>query len=319
MADDYDYNFFKDIHKYKIYKDLVNTIDTSSTEFNNCNFDKNDFLEKDIEFAQKLCKKFKYLYQLITADKHNMLTKVDKKYEYTNYWLNYELEQNKKYPLISAELLYHKLKEKDQNFDENNLQHTIHNISEVHLNNMKILEKLYVNYFELHDIIFVYVTSNKSCSTYSNICYEQYEEAIKGCTNPNSSNFCKALEEYRETHEQLLQMNEIFRKCPSDELKKLTKNEKAIREEMDRAVQSVLGIHPSRPSEAHTGITAVTVIGVSLAVSVSIILLYMFTPFGSWLRHRIKRYIAIYKNSQDEIHNINLNSEEYTIRYNSIQ
>ncbi|SBT54375.1 PIR Superfamily Protein [Plasmodium ovale wallikeri] len=319
MADDYDYNFFKEIHKYKIYKNLVNTNDASSMEFNNCNFDKNDFLEGDIEFAQKLCKKFKYLYQLITADEYHMLSEIYKKYEYTNYWLNYELKQDKKYSHISAKEFYKKLKGKDKDFDENNLQDTIHNISEVQLNNMKILEKLYVNYFELQDIIFVYVTRNKECSTYSNICYEQYEEAIKDCTNLNSTNFCKALEEYREKHELLLEMNTNLRICQNDELKKLPKNEEAIKEEMDRALQSVRDIHPSQPSEAYTGITTATVISVSLAVSVSIILLYMFTPFGSWLRHRIKMYIGIYKNSQDEIHNINLNSEEYTIRYNSIQ
>lgn len=271
----FQYNLFKDISKYKIYKDSVNENYITSTEVNNCNFDNNDFLEKDIEFAEELCKKFKYLYQLITADKYNMLSEINKKYEYTNYWLNYELKQDKKYSHISAEEFYQKVKGKNKDFYENNLQDTIQDISEVHLNNMKILENLYVNYFELHDIISVYKTSNKSCSTYSNICYEQYEEAIKDCTNPNSTNFCKALEEYRETHEQLLQMNEFYRKCPSDELKKLPKNEKAIREEMDRALQLVRGIHPSHPSEAHTGITAVTVIGVSLVISVSIFLLYM--------------------------------------------
>ncbi|SBT58092.1 PIR Superfamily Protein [Plasmodium ovale wallikeri] len=316
---DYNYDFFKKINEYKIYQSMLNTTDVSTIGVDKCIFDENDFSPENIDLAQNICKNFKYLYHLINKDEHEMLSNIDNKFEYANYWLNYELEENKKYLHISSEKFYQKLKEKDQTYEENKLQIKIRNVDEVHLDFMKILEKLYINYYGLYNIIILHSIKDKPCAHYSQICHDEYEKAIKDCTNPNSTNFCKALEEYRETHEQLLQMNEFYGKCPSDELKKLTKNEEAIKEEMDRALQSVPGIHPSHPSEAHTGITAVTVIGVSLAVSVSIILLYMFTPFGSWLRHRIKRYIWIYKNSQDEIHNINLNSEEYTITYNSIQ
>ncbi|SBS89181.1 PIR Superfamily Protein [Plasmodium ovale curtisi] len=52
-----------------------------------------------------------------------MLSRIYKKFEYTNYWLNYELQQNKKYPHISAEELYQKLKGKNKDFDENNLKY----------------------------------------------------------------------------------------------------------------------------------------------------------------------------------------------------
>lgn len=91
-----------------------------------------------------------------------MLSRIYKKFEYTNYWLNYELQQNKKYPHISAEELYQKLKGKNKDFDENNLKVKIRNISEVDLNNMKILEKLYLNYYEFYKTISVYVTGNNT-------------------------------------------------------------------------------------------------------------------------------------------------------------
>ncbi|SBT57129.1 PIR Superfamily Protein [Plasmodium ovale wallikeri] len=319
MADDYNYDFFKDINEYMIYQRMVNTTDVSTMGVDKCIFDEHDFSAENIEFAQNLCKKFKYLNQLITKDEFEMLSKIDNKFEYTNYWLNYELEENKKYPHISSEKFYQKLKGKDKTYEENNLQIKIRNIDKVHLGFMKTLEKLYINYNGLQNIIFVSSQRDKTCAYYSQMCYDEYENSIKVCTNPNSTNFCKALEDYREKYEVLCIMNDSMNKCPSSELKTLSKNEKAIRQQLDNAAQLQFGILPGYSSDGYTGMTAITVIGVILSLSLSLFLLYVFTPFGSWLRHRIKRYVGIYKNSQDEINNINLNNEEYTIRYNSIQ
>ncbi|SBT58134.1 PIR Superfamily Protein [Plasmodium ovale wallikeri] len=319
MADDYNYDFFENINEYKIYESKVNTTEVSTICVDKCIFDEHDFSEEKIELAQNICKKFKCLYQLITKDEHNMLSNIDNRFEYANYWLNYELEENEKYLHTSSEEFYKKLKEKDQKYEENNLQIKIRNIDKVHLGFMKTLEKLYINYNGLQNIIFVSSQKDKTCAYYSQMCYDEYENAIKDCTDPNSNNFCKALEYYREKYENLCIMNDTMKKCPSSELKTLSKNEKAIRQELDKAAQLLFDILPGYSSDGYTGITAITVIGVILA----------FTPFGSWLRPRIQRYIRVYKNLQGEIHKrgshnseryyTNSNNEKYNIIYNSIE
>ncbi|SBS93758.1 PIR Superfamily Protein [Plasmodium ovale curtisi] len=120
-----------------------------------------------------------------------------------NYWLNYELEENKKYPHTSSEKFYQKLKGEDQTYEENNLQIKIRNIDKVHLGFMKTLEKLYINYYGLYNIIIVPSIKNKTYAYYSQICHDEYEKAVKVCTNPNSTNFCKELEDYREKYKDL--------------------------------------------------------------------------------------------------------------------
>lgn len=66
-----------------------------------------------------------------------------------------------------------------------------------------------------------------------------------------------------------------MKKCPSSELKTLSKNEKAIRQELDKAAQLLFGILPGYSSEGYTRMTAITVIGVILALILLTFLLYM--------------------------------------------
>ncbi|SBT01615.1 PIR Superfamily Protein [Plasmodium ovale curtisi] len=328
MSDDYNYDFLKDIDKYIIYQSTVNQTDVSTIDVKDCNFDKNDFSEDKIEFAQNLCKKIKYLYQLITEDKRSILLKVKTDLGYINYWLNDELNKNSSHFHIPAEEFYGKLKIKDDKYDQIDLKSKIRNIDEVHLNNMKILEKMYVNYSELHKIIILSEGVKNKCSSYSQICYDEYEKAVKVCTNTNPTNLCNALEEYRGKYEQLYKMNEFFKRCPSDKLKKLPKNEAAIRQ-VEKAARLELGILPSHPSDRNTSVIAITVIGVIFATFTFLFLLYMFTPFGSWLHPRIKKYIKFYRNLQrekhqsathnSELYHANSNNELYNIRYNFIQ
>ncbi|SBT51527.1 PIR Superfamily Protein [Plasmodium ovale wallikeri] len=328
MSDDYNYDFFKDIDKYTIYQSTVNQTDVSTIDVKDCNFDKNDFSEDKIEFAQSLCKKIKYLYQLITEDNLHILLTVKTDLGYINYWLNDELNKNSSHFHITAEEFYRKLKIKDAKYDQIDLKNKIRNIDEVHLNNMKMLEKMYVNYSELHKIIIVSAGEKNMCSRYSQVCYDEYEKAVKDCTNPNPTTLCNALEEYRKKYEHLYKMNEFLKRCPSDKLRKLPKNEEAIRQ-VEKVSQLELGILPTHPSDRNTSAIPITVIGVIFATFLFLFLLYMFTPFGSWLRPRIKKYIKFYRNLQrekhqsathnSEIYSANSNNELYNIRYNSIQ
>ncbi|SBT30952.1 PIR Superfamily Protein [Plasmodium ovale wallikeri] len=322
------YDFFKDIKNYMTYNKLIETTDVNTINDNKCDFNEEDFSLETIDFAKNLCKKFKFLYQNIDEDPYRAFSESTKNFAYTNYWLNIELNKKGTNNILAKDF-YNKIKRKDADFDKNNLENIINDIDESELNNMKILDALYTNYYEIGNVSVKPSPEGKSCLHYSQICVDEYEKIIINCPDNEETPLCNILEDYREIYEGLQGFISSLGNCKSADLIELPDYNAAIKKKQMIRVNSDLGSHETHSSDGNSGITIITVIGIILGIFSFLYLLYMFTPFGTWLRPRIQRHIKIFKffeNHRDrnlgtnyENDDTNSNIESYNIGYRSFQ
>ncbi|SCA60440.1 VIR protein [Plasmodium vivax] len=188
-----EYEFFENMDKFHIYEavKLVNngTYDTSSPEnglFINCIY--NSFNR----FDKKVCNKFNNLISLLcnrksSLDKNKALNNSD--YKYLNFWVNREISSKGSTDNVTIEEFSNNTKdENEQCFDREILRSILNFIHPFDHRRMNILDDLYKNYYEMHEIIF----SNRSekieeCLEISQKCIEKYKAAIGGLGNTKDS------------------------------------------------------------------------------------------------------------------------------------
>ncbi|KMZ77064.1 hypothetical protein PVIIG_05245 [Plasmodium vivax India VII] len=150
-------------------------------------------------------------------------------YEYLNYWLNVELENNKdKFSEIKKELIQHMKKDANSCFNKDTFKEKLHHIEKSDFEYMNILDNLYKNYAEI--IIMGTMGSNGQegqCYKYSEKCYNNYESAIM--KNPGkNTDFYKALQKFKEKYISLYDYDMLVGICDTKELKKLRSDEEIL-------------------------------------------------------------------------------------------
>ncbi|SBT00023.1 PIR Superfamily Protein, partial [Plasmodium ovale curtisi] len=313
-----------DIKNYMIYKKLIEITDVNTIIDNKCDFNEEDFSLETIHFAKNLCKQFKFLYQNIDEDSYSAFSKSTKNFAYTNYWLNIELNKKGTNNILAKDF-YNKIKGKDEDFDKNNLVNIINNIDEFELGNMKILDTLYTNYYEIRNVSVSPSPEGKSCLHHSQISVDAYEKIIINCPDNEDTALCNILEDYREKYEGLQGLISSLGNCKSADLIELPDYKAAIKKKQMLHMDSDLGSQGTHSSDRSAGITSITALGIIFGIFLFLYVLYMFTPFGTWLRPQIQRYIKIFKffeNQRDrksgpnyENDHTNSNIESYNIGY----
>ncbi|SBS89523.1 PIR Superfamily Protein [Plasmodium ovale curtisi] len=228
---------------------------------------------------------------------------------YANYWLNNKVRNNngelEEYASNFFEIFSSSAY---MDFIPSECKKYIYNLGEDKFKKMKILFTYYNDYnnFRMNKKI----KPNLSC-TYAQNCANIYKDNIIKCST-FEDDFCTKLKEFKNTLMQELKSPGI---CTA---------EQEIILSIDRTMaESSSQKGSEEPTQAST-ISAST-FGTTMGVPLVLLLLYKFTPFGSWLSPQIgniKNRFNISDNEQnDSLFNyseLNSSNEQYNVPYNII-
>ncbi|SBT53955.1 PIR Superfamily Protein [Plasmodium ovale wallikeri] len=151
---------------------------------------------------------------------------------------------------------------------------------------------------------------NLSC-TFANKCANMYKEHIVNCSTL-SDEFCTKLKEFKDT---LMEQLKSLGICAAEQELILS---------IDRTMAESSSQKQSEESTPASTISAST-FGTTMGVPLILLLLYKFTPFGSWLSPQIgniKNRFNIADNEQNEslfnYSELNSSNEQYNVPYNII-
>ncbi|SBT57583.1 PIR Superfamily Protein [Plasmodium ovale wallikeri] len=287
-----------------------NDVKTSMTFFNNVQ-------------AKDICEEFKFLYKSFSTYPDGKTVKNDPFSYYDcyflNYWLNDKLRENVSNDSIMVEEFYEEIKNKDKNFfsKTNDLEAYLHVIDPTVLENMKLLYKLYDNAVNIMSIINTQNYTDeeeknkyhKSCSEYTNECDKKYKEAMDRCFNSNDD-FYNALKNFKDAYD-------IIAKPISNESNACYSGNFLYFPEYD----------PVPEKEKEKRIMTIKISSILSVLSLTLPLIYKFTPFGPFLRAKINmvkdRWMNPDKNGEEllplstDIEDIIFDNENYNIGYYS--
>ncbi|SCO74580.1 hypothetical protein, conserved [Plasmodium vivax] len=197
-----DYDFFKRIDEYikneQEAEKAFLPVETSEA----CNSFKDDSNFLKITNPEIICKKFKNLFNTLSSFKRNLQISphYDNDCRFINYWLNDKLRNDSTNDTNYVKKFYVKLQE-DNEFDkEKLLNNKIYDINYGELKNLRVLYNLYDNLYKIIAIMGDEpVSKSYTCAYYTYTCIEEYKEAKIFC-NDESSTFCKALDEFRDSY-----------------------------------------------------------------------------------------------------------------------
>ncbi|SBT01926.1 PIR Superfamily Protein [Plasmodium ovale curtisi] len=320
------YDFFKYFNEYIEYEKSVETGWNVPAYKNQCALNGRIFTGEH-NGEEVICAKLKCFYNslfhpLSNGDKHNEYA------QYINFWLNNQLKDNQAFS-TTIDSFYNKVKYTSFLFDRQNLlEGKIYDITDEQFKNMKFLNDLYRNYYNILIITKARISEN-NCLEYSTKCVQVYEEAIKKCPS-DSSTFCKALKSFKEKYEtinnpkSLKNCNQIAllalpeHKAPETERRMPQEGELISMEESNQAE------HASIPYFSYV----FGFIGAILGIFFTILILYKYTPLGSGLFCGTIKKKKIHTNLEEaynkellldnsEFEYNNLENMPYNITYNS--
>ncbi|CAG9485798.1 unnamed protein product [Plasmodium vivax] len=275
------YKFFEDIDPYILDIEKVRNDDRTIDTLPHCS----SFIDKTnidkIESYKSVCRKIQSYIKIICSSKSTSkyVTNLGKyEYDYLNYLLNVELRKQKINSTDSLQTFlkimnnskiecadYNKLKEYSLYFYDKPFRH------------MDMLNKLYKNYYELYNTAnHVTTESTVSCKKYYDECYNTFELGVKECKVWNKT-FKGALEKFKELYESLENSPVLKDMCNASDIKKL------------RPINVILGKSPNilDYGEDKKDISK-TILMPTIGLSMSLLFLYKYTPFGNMLRSKIK-------------------------------
>ncbi|SBS91558.1 PIR Superfamily Protein [Plasmodium ovale curtisi] len=233
----------------------------------------------------EICKEFKFLYKSFLkypneeTSTNNILTDYD--YDFLNYWLNEKLGGKVNGGSNYVKEFYDKIKEEDGKAFSNHeeLGNYMHVIDPYILENMKLLCKLYDNAEKIINIIRdqVYtdekevkeeetIIKQKSCVDYKKECDENYKNAMDRCLNSND-NFYNALKNFKDAYH-------IITKPSSNESNACNSSEFYYFPEYDAVLEKKAN--------------AIKISSTLSVLSLVLPLIYKYTPFGPFLRAKIR-------------------------------
>ncbi|SBT53884.1 PIR Superfamily Protein [Plasmodium ovale wallikeri] len=285
-------------------KDSCDNLSTSMTFSNGLN-------------GKDICQEFKFLYKLLSDNSVGEPTVKDifsdNDCNFLNYWLNGKLSDHVTYDAINVKEFYEKIKHKDADFFSKhcNQDNYFYNISPEIFENMKILYELYHTKQKILGIMLKEDSSDNGemlCAQYTKECHEKYIEGMDKCLN-DYDDFYKALKEFK--HEYKYGIEEVTDEsghCSISDHFRLPEYDSVL-ERKQKKIMLIQNIT--------TPITMLFIIP----------LLYKFTPFGSFLRGKIKmvkdKWVSQDKNAEEllslstYIEDNNSDIEEYNISYYS--
>ncbi|SBT72048.1 PIR protein [Plasmodium ovale] len=249
--------------------------------------------------VKDICQEFKALYKAfsIYSGKKNPQDDIFSSYDcdFLNYWLNDKLRENISDNSNHIKMFYEKMREQDNDFfsNANDLEKYLNVIDPDILENMKLLYKLYDNAViiinmmrgqdypdekqeeEEQEKVEKEKEEKKSCSEYTKECDDNYKKAMDRCFNSNDD-FYKALKFFNRSYKIITEQSSnesnacnsikfsffpVYDPVPEKEKKQEKEKEKRI---MTIKISSILSV-----------------------LSLTLPLIYKFTPFGPFLRGKI--------------------------------
>ncbi|SBT55485.1 PIR Superfamily Protein [Plasmodium ovale wallikeri] len=320
------YDFFKYYEEYIEHEKSVETGWNASAYRNECALNGTIFgrelIGEEIICAKLKCFHNSLFHTISRGDKNNEYA------QYLNFWVNNQLKDNKVFS-TTVDSFYRKVRDNSFTFDiQNKLKGKIYDIDHEQFTNMKFLNDLYRNYYNILIINKARISEN-DCLKYSTKCVQVYEEAIKKCPT-DSSTFCKALKSFKGKYDEI-NKKEALKNCkvqellPLPEYKAPTLDMRTTQEgELSSMEESDQTEHPSTPYFSYvTGFT-----GSFIGIFFTFLILYKYTPLRSNLFHTIIKGKQMRTNLEEEYNQELLldNSElehqdsdnmSYNILYNS--
>ncbi|KMZ95999.1 hypothetical protein PVNG_02848 [Plasmodium vivax North Korean] len=219
------FEFFSKLEHEKVYKALKKTNADSTDSYCTDECPYIGFSNFTIRKYDNLCEKLNKLISYLCFKEGRgvlfpMLNTND--YEYLNYWLNVELENNKdKFSEIKKELIQHMKNDANSCFNKDMFKEKLHHIEKSDFEYMNMLDNLYKDYAEIS--IMRHMGSSgqgRPCYMYSEKCYDNYELAIMK-NRGMDTDFNKALQKFKETYASLRDDGILVYICDTTELKKL--------------------------------------------------------------------------------------------------
>ncbi|KMZ91103.1 hypothetical protein PVMG_04875 [Plasmodium vivax Mauritania I] len=203
----YKYEFFEKIDKNYIYN-AVKSLNYSETEDLSA---ENSFINCDIQLMgekeKRVCRKLNSLISTLCSNnsqspKNYIFSNHD--IEYLKFWVNFEIKNEGLIGNGDIEDLSGIIKEQmSECCSKDTMKNILIFIDPQDLNRMKILNNLYKNYNEMHEIIFSTSSEGiQKCLEYSKQCVTEYNGAIKQYRNVNDY-FYNALKNFENYYKKL--------------------------------------------------------------------------------------------------------------------
>ncbi|SBT56061.1 PIR Superfamily Protein [Plasmodium ovale wallikeri] len=271
-----------------------------------------------IESAKEICQEFKFLYKSFGEYHGKKIseagTLTDYDCNFLNYWLNDKIKKTVNDDTNYVKEFYKKIKERDNTFfsNSNDLEKHLYVIDPKILENMKLLYDLYGIKKKITDLIFDQDNTadyKELCKEYTKECYDKYIEGMKKCLNIYDD-FYKALKVFETDYKYLIaQETDKSGQCKTSDQFRLMEYD------------PVLEAHQRR-------IMTFKIMSAPLMLPFVIPLLYKFTPFGPFLRSKIRmvkdKWMNMDKNESEllslstDIENNISDNEEFNLGYYSV-
>ncbi|SBT57928.1 PIR Superfamily Protein [Plasmodium ovale wallikeri] len=264
------YSFFNDFKTYKSYDGHIETEYESGERINIYDYFSPDVQISNTENANEICEKFKRLYKLIISiNKESGSEKLyDIDFAFLNYWLNSKLRNATISNKLTIQDLITKMGNREEEFIYNDFNLNIYNIKYEDFNNMTLLSNLYYNHSKIYQST-IGIEENIPCMEYFQEYINTYKKGIIMCPQ-DDTNFCKALNHFKKDYEKtFLGQDSISENCIDRERLKLPTYNNVLEEYKNNT-------------------TVGTILGSSFGTLFTLLFLYKFTPFGRWLRIKMR-------------------------------
>ncbi|SBT52146.1 PIR Superfamily Protein [Plasmodium ovale wallikeri] len=280
-----------------------------------CDSFSNDDCSLENPSGKEICKKILYMYEFLDKVQRSWKspsTITNEDLNFLNYWLNVKLKDN-----TNASVCISKFNETINSEGNNlrfrgiNLKKHLNVIDRGNLENMELLCELYRTKQKIFDIMIKEDCSNnveKLCPEYTEKCHKRYIEGIDKCLD-DYDDFYKALKKFKYYYKYGIEKEtDTSGYCYNSEYFRLPEYDPVL----ERKQKKIMLIQN---------------ITTSLMVLLIIPLLYKFTPFGSFLRGKIKMVKDVWVNQNKngdellslstDIEDNNSDNGEYNIGYYS--
>ncbi|VUZ99836.1 PIR protein [Plasmodium vivax] len=287
------YDFFQKIKNYIFVAEKVVSDGPLAQSSEGCTSFFALYKSQNSQIAKDIYNEFTKLYNLLFSYKNNPRYSSDYKHfcGFLNYWLNSKLKESKFDGTACVIKFYENMKlHCKDTFPVGNSLNFIYDINEDDLKKMNILYKLHEQISKIHKILFRSSEEEPNSSLSLSKESLQYYRTYSPTCNGNNSEFCKALQDFKDKYKQLYS---IFQRRGEEYTKYYIKlpevNNNII---LTPLLCTVGGLIP--------------LLGI----------LYKFTPMGQIFRSKNKKFTKEYSNNYDN--SKSLHQERYNVKYDSV-
>ncbi|SBT55822.1 PIR Superfamily Protein [Plasmodium ovale wallikeri] len=296
------YEFCINAPYYQMLVQLFIERKTEVENVKNCDNFSSDKILSQNSSATQICKEFKFLYKSLSKYRGGKITEDDPFSEddrnFLNYWLNDKLRNNNKDLSICVRETYDEIKNKDVTFfsKHRELENYLHVIDPDILENIKILYELYNAKQKIIDIMLNQddsINKENLCQDNLENCHKKYRDGMNNCLN-GYYDFYKALKLFEKDYKHLIEkVPDESEKCKYSEYFRLLEYDPVLEENQRRT-------------------RTYKIMSAPLLMLLAIPLLYKYTPFGPFLRSKIRMI-------NDKWMNMNKNESELLSEFPDVE